>query len=465
MNRPSKLLLCTIAASITGCTADIPFTWTEPETPSSNASELSTDLDITIHKYNCETATDVATDIVGNDKSYYWEANSFTEKVCVTFSGNTANVETNVAGLVTHINGAYVTVDFATNTAKNIDITVQGSTDNGALKIYGKNKFKLTLNGAEITSQRGPAINNQCKKRVFVHLVEGSTNKLTDQPDYDAEPYYADDASFATEDAKGCFFSEGNVIMSGSGSLIIDANHKHGLATDGYFWMRPGSTLAVINTAKNAIQAKGSTSENIGIVINGGYLYANAEADGGKCLKSDNNIIINSGYLTLNTSGNATYDAEEKDTSHSSCIKSNLSTAIHGGTLLLKSIGDGGKGINADEVIYITGGSITDMCPNADTKTTTRKTYINGGNIFVYGNDAISKPNEASTQSYVLHEGLSITSGNTLSITSGGTSIMQFTTNFTKTAYIPTLFSCPTLTKGYNYTLTNGDESISVTAE
>jgi hypothetical protein len=500
MRKPYRLIPGIIAFALAGCTADIPFSWTEPESPTTSVPEFSADFDTNIYEYDGSLATDAANDIVGSDKAYYWEANKFTRKVNVTFNGSTATVETSVSGIETHIDGAYVTIDIASNSMKNVEITAQGITDNGALKIYGKNKFKLTLNGVQITSQRGPAINDQCKKRVFMHLADGTVNKLADQSDYVAEPYYAADASFDSEDAKGCLFSEGNVILSGTGALVINAHHRHGLATDGYLWMRPGATLAVTNAARNAIHAKGDADENLGIVINGGYIYANVSSDGGKCLKTDNNIIVNSGYLNLNTSGTTAFDADENDTSYSTCIKSDLNTAIRGGALVLKSIGDSSKGINANQSILISGGeiysyslgrnigadvaieqsagktytfsqnghavyapsiSVSDgtmiaISANTSLQTPQQLASIDGGYIFAYGHCALTKPASVSKQAYVLIDGLSTESNKSTAVTSGSNSIIAFTADFTEPKELPMLFSTPDLTKNSRYTIYSG---------
>jgi hypothetical protein len=484
-----KLIPCLTAALMASCTADVPYVWSEQDqTPSSDLG-FTTDFEYTIHEYDGTTATDASSDVVGSDKSFYWEANKFTNKINVTYSGNTATVETELSGIVTSVSGAYVTIDMATNAVKNVEITVQGQTDDGALKIYGKNKFKLTLNGATITSQRGPAINDQCKKRVFLHLADGSMNQLTDAAEYTAEPYYATADGFETEDTKGCLFSEGNVIMSGSGSLIVNAHHKHGLATDGYLWVRPGVTLAITNAAKNAIHAKGNVNDNLGIVINGGYIYANIAADGGKCLKSDNNIIINGGYLDLNTSGSTFYDAEENDTSTSTCIKSDLNTAINGGAVSMKSTGNSAKGINADMNIYISGGEICAytqernlaadesisqtggkvyayslgeyavyaptvtvsdgymICvnPNSKLSVPNHNALINGGYVIAYGNNIVTAPDAASTQGYVKVAEQAMQSGNTIAVTSGNQNIIAYTPDFTTTELLPLLLSAPTV--------------------
>ncbi len=494
-----RFILCMTVAVMVGCTADIPFTWTEPGS-STTTTEFTAELDTIIHEYDGTTATDAADDVVGSDKDLYWESNKFTSKINVTYSGNEATVETSLSDVETYIDGAYVAINMAANGVKNVEIIVKGATEDGALKIYGKNKFKLTLSGANITSRRGPAINDQCSKRVFLHIDDGTVNTLSDSGDYVAEPYYTSGKSFDTEDAKGCFFSEGNVILSGTGSLLIDAYHRHGLATDGYLWMRPGVTLAVTHAAKNAIHAKGNAKDNLGIVVNGGYIYANVSADGGKCLKTDNNIVVNSGYLDLNVSGSTYFDAEEGDTSTGTCIKSDLSTAIHGGAIVMKSVGDKGRGINADESLYVTGGevcaytigrtiaadealsmtggkvytfsrdeyafysptiSVTSgylACVSCNESLTVpqQQVTIDGGYIMAYGNTALLNPDTASKRGYVLRQGISIRRDGALAVVADGDCLIAFLPNFDSTASLPILLSAPHIIKGGQYNFCRG---------
>lgn len=357
-----KLLSCSVLAFSTACTADVPFVWTEPETPANTVPEFEPDYDTAIHEYDGTLANDADNDVVGNDKSFYWEANNFNNVIKVTFNGTTATVESSISNLTYDIDGAYVTVDMAKTGVKNADIQVSGTSSDGSLKIYGKNKFKLTLNGVQLESHRGPAINDQCKKRVFVHLTPGTKNTLADSQEYAAEHYYTSGYSMETEDAKGCFFSEGNMIFSGSGSLEVAARHNHGIAADGYVWVRPGVTIAVTEAAKNAIHAKGSANENIGVVINGGYIYANVAGNAGKCIKTGNNIVVNGGILALNSSASAGYDEEDGDLASSACLKSDLNTVIHGGAIILKCTGDGARNINADGFVQMTDGSV--ICTN-----------------------------------------------------------------------------------------------------
>lgn len=316
------------------------------------------EFDVSIGEYNGETADDANNDIVGTDEDFYWEVNAFTSTVNITYNETTATVVSNDENILYDVQGAHVTIDMQTNSAKNVEISISGKSDDGSLKIYGEKKFKLTFNGVELTSSSGPAINSQCKKRIFVHLAEGTTNRLTDAATYTDDSYYLSGSTADEEDRKGCFFSEGNLVFSGTGVLIVQGNQKHGIATDGYFYMRPGVTIAVTGAAKNAIHVKGDSDDGIGIYMGGGLIYANVSSMAGKCLKTDLDAVIAGGKLILNTSGDSEYDEDEGDTSSASCIKTDGDVNITGGTLTLKSTGSGGKGINADGNLYISGGVI-----------------------------------------------------------------------------------------------------------
>lgn len=319
------------------------------------------DIDPSISEWDGEKATDSNLDNVdGTNQDIYHEANSFTEKVMVEYHGNSATVTLSDNSKVEYFtDGAYVTIDMLTNSVKNVEITASGKSDDGQLKIYGEKKFKLTLNGLELTSSKGPAINDQCKKRVFVHLADGTTNRLTDCPKYSDEPYYLTPAGASEEDRKGCFFSEGNMIFSGSGVLVVAGKYKHGIVTDGYMWMRPGVTLVVTEAVKNAVHVKGDTSDDIGFHMAGGLLYTNVSSIAGKGIKTDLHAVVEGGKLMLNQSGDATYEERENDTSSAAGIKTDGNVVIAGGNHVLKSTGTGGKGINADGSIIISGGTTT----------------------------------------------------------------------------------------------------------
>lgn len=319
------------------------------------------DFNPVIEPWNGEKANDASKDKVdGNNADIYHEANTFSEKVVVKYEGTSASVSLAAGSKVKYkIAGAYVTIDLMTNSVKDIEIIASGKSDDGQLKIYGEKKFKLTLSGLELTSLKGPAINNQCKKRVFIHLTAGTSNKLTDCKSYSKEPYYLTNTGEVDEDRKGCFFSEGDMIFSGSGVLEVAGKYRHGIVTDGYLWIRPGVTLVVSEAAKNAVHVKGDATDNIGFYMAGGLLYTNVSSLAGKSIKSDLHAVVSGGKLLLNQSGDSTFDEEDNDTSSPAGIKTEGNIVISGGDLIVKSTGSGGKGLHSNGRIRISGGETT----------------------------------------------------------------------------------------------------------
>ena len=313
---------------------------------------------ITVEPYDGETATDAALDVPGSDQDFYWEANTFSNTVSIIYNGTTASAATTNRNINLTVNGAHVTVDMLTNDVKNVEIILKGTATDGSLKVYGNKKYKLTLSGVDITSLRGPAINSQCHKRVFVHLAPGTTNRITDASTYQNDYVYLGGGTSATEDRKGCFFAEGSLIFSGSGVLVARGNCKHGIATDEYLTTRPGVTIAVTDATDNGIKAKGDASEGIGIRVGGGLIYSHVSSTAGKALSTDGCFDMSGGKLELGTTGGGMYDATLRDATASCCLKVDSLFHLSGGTIIARSTGDGGKGISVDRTAVFDGGTV-----------------------------------------------------------------------------------------------------------
>jgi len=65
-----------------------------------------------------------------------------------------------------------------------INYVISGATSDGSLKIYGNNKYILTLNRAAITNNDGPTINIQSTKKCTLTLASGTTSTLADGSSY-----------------------------------------------------------------------------------------------------------------------------------------------------------------------------------------------------------------------------------------------------------------------------------------
>lgn len=390
MNHISRLaVIASLVASMTACSNDDPNPEpgnpddpsgpVTPETPDYQPGETP-DFHYNIEKWDGTVADDIAKDVTDpSDADMYHENNHWAQVVTVTYVGQTATVSGHVAPITFTADGAHVNLNLADVQAQ---VIVTGESADGSLRITGEHRHMLTLRSLSLTSSKGPAINDQDRKRVFVNL-EGDSY-LEDSPTYAP-------AASSLEDRKGCFFSEGHVILSGSGVLRVLGRQRHGFATDGYLMIRPGATLVVEDAAKNAIHVKGGNTTGYGIIMRGGYVYANTSAPAGKAMKSDLRIDIYGGTLNLNCSGDPATDPDDGTLSSSACIKTDGELTLRSGTINMTATGHGGKGINATGAVSVSGGTTTIACSGdkvedaAAGDTSTSKGLKTDGNISILG--------------------------------------------------------------------------------
>ena len=276
-----------------------------------------------------------------NDDDYI-ENTTFDKTITVTFSqsGN-ASVSGDENGIVS-INGNDVIA--TNNTDQVIKYVLTGETSDGFFKLYSTKKQAIVLNGVSITNPDGAAINNQSKKRTFIVLNDGTKNYLTDGANYS-------DAT-DSEDMKGCFFSEGQLIFSGSGYLEVDANCKAGIRSDDYVRTMPKANIWVDASSGNGIRG------NEAVILTGGVVNINVTGTADKGISTDGEVRIEGGRTTIFTSGGYEYDSDENDYSACSGIKADSVININGGELNIKSTGTGGKGLNCDDEININDGVV-----------------------------------------------------------------------------------------------------------
>lgn len=272
------------------------------------------------------------------------------DTIAIAWNGTTATVTgSHDSVIVTTFNG-YVTVN---STVKDITYLLSGS-GQGQLTIYGTNRHQLILNSLTLTCSDGPAINNQCKKSCFV-LLQG-TSSLTDGSSYTS----------SSEDRKGTFFSEGQVIVSGSGWLNIKANYKNGLCSDDYIRFAESTGLLTITAVNKGIEA------NDGIYFEGGTFVINAGSEG---IESDSVLVISGGEIYVQASDDA--------------INSGDNMTISGGIVMAYSTGN--DGIDANGNCYITGGIVyaigarePEVAIDANTEEQ-KQLYVQGGTIVAIG--------------------------------------------------------------------------------
>ncbi|MBO4454632.1 MAG: carbohydrate-binding domain-containing protein [Paludibacteraceae bacterium] len=272
-----------------------------------------------------------------------------TDTICITWSGSSATIAGSHEGVTVTAENGYVTVN---STVKDISYLLSG-TGQGQLTIYGTNRHQLILNNLALTCSDGPAINNQCKKSCFV-LLQG-TNTLTDGSTY----------ATSTEDRKAAFFSEGQMIFSGSGSLTVTGNYKHAIASDDYIQFTESTGTLTLKAASDGIHA------NDALYFEGGTFQITAGSDGVQC---DSIITIAGGNLTIS----ATADGVQSDTAN---------IIMSGGQLTITKAGD--KGMTAFGDIRISGGTIRISseykCIKAGKKENNK--VVSAGSILITGGD------------------------------------------------------------------------------
>ncbi len=314
---------------------------------------------ITIGTANTTSTSKLGNTDTGANSSDALSSNTFDKTVTIVYSANSAVVTNNVSGVTITQSGANVVIN---SSASGVNYQLSGTTTAGSLKIYSDNLFKLTLNGVSITSTDRSAINIQSSQKAFV--VVSGTNSLTDASSYTA--------TTSSEDEKGTFFSEGDLIFSGSGSLSVAGNYKHGIVSDNYVRISD-ATITVSKAASHAIQT------NDAVYVDSGTLNLTSTKDGIQC--EEGQIYINDGTITINAGDDGITSSYETDTS----ILANLT--INGGTI---NITAAGEGLEAKRVLTINGGTInikaTDDAINAG-----EALYFNGGKTYAYatGNDGI----------------------------------------------------------------------------
>lgn len=260
--------------------------------------------------------------------------------IYIFYNGTTATVSGDENNYVT-VNGADVTVNTGA-ASDSLLLVLSGSTSDGSLLIYRERKFGIKLAGVSIHNNDGPAINNQCGKSLYVEVVSGTTNTLTDGTSYTEQTYQQ----------KGAFFSEGQTYFYGSGTLNVTGNTKNAIACDDYIVVDEATITATSSTGHGI-------KVNDGFWMNSGTLTVDVTGDGCKGISNDSITVISGGTMAITTSGDCVYDAEAADYSSAACIKSDYQFKMTGGMVTLVSSGDGGKGINCDEDVVFSGGTLT----------------------------------------------------------------------------------------------------------
>lgn len=275
---------------------------------------------------------DGSTFTVGDQTFNTSEVDSITvvHTIYVTFAGDTATVDLGHApDVTTTTDGAHVSI-LSTNTRHELELVLQGESTQGSLTYDGPLKCKFYLNGLNLTSNRGAAIDIQCGKRVDLILVSGTENVLAD-------------AAGGTQ--KAALYCKGHLEVEGSGSLSVTGNTKHGIATKEYMQLKKSTGTITVNKAVSDAMHVGQY-----FLMSGGTLTLTGQAGDGlqvETLTLDDDITPNpdkenNGQMFI-CGGSISVAAVNIDTKG---IKVPGNLTVSGGTFQIVASGDGSKGIS-----------------------------------------------------------------------------------------------------------------------
>ena len=247
----------------------------------------------------------------------YENENIPSNTIVVTWNESEApTIEGSASGVTAEINEGNVTLT-NTNTDTEYTYVLSGSSTAGSFTLVAEYKSTIKLNGVNLKSNLEEALNIKCGKRINLELVEGTTNTLEDCTTDNGQ--------------KGALYCKGHLEVSGTGTLNLTGNIKHGLSTKEYCQIKKSAgTINVIKAVNDGIHAgqyfKMSGGEvnisgvggdgiqaeitddpededNGRMIIKGGKINVRVTSDDVEGLKADSLITISAGEITVNTSG------------------------------------------------------------------------------------------------------------------------------------------------------------------
>lgn len=239
-------------------------------------------------------------------------------KVVVRYDGNKASVEVpaGVQGVTWSTDGAHVTL-MSNNVTDELEYVLMGQTTDGSLLYNGDYKCKFYLNGLNMISTRGAAIDLQCGKRIELILPEGTENFLQDcaggvqkaalncQGHLEVEQ--GGHLKVVGRTAHAIRTNEYMLVKKSAGMLEVTGAANDGIHCGQYFMMN-GGTVKVSGQAGDAVQAELTNNMNDEyngeLQIKGGILDLEVAGLDVKGLKSDKNLTISGGDIRIRVSGN-----------------------------------------------------------------------------------------------------------------------------------------------------------------
>ena len=298
------------------------------------------------------------------------------EKAYVTVAGNIAK------DITATVNGAHVVLLQGADVSKEITYTLSGTSQQGSLYMDGSLKTTFILNGLSLTNPDSAAINIRDGKRIAIQLADGTTNTLVDGTSGSQKACLAikGHAEFSgggtlnvTGNTKHAIWSKEYMQVKASvGAINILKAVSDGINCNQYY-QQNGGAVAISGVGDDGIQVSYETDDDDNkvvdeentaqLIVRGGTLKVNVTGLATKGLNAEGDIIVNSEKsvpaITVSSTGNGAWDSDDSEAKASACMKSDANVTIADGTLTLTSTGTGGKCIKCDSVLTVSGGTVT----------------------------------------------------------------------------------------------------------
>lgn len=263
---------------------------------------------------------------------------------------------------------------------------ISGTLEDGQIQVEVGNQeeVNLVLNETQISSTTGAPILITQSAKTTITLMEGTQNVISHQ-------MVMNDGEEVSKEEKAAIFSQDDLMITGTGSLTVDAKTYNGIVSQddlviegGNFVIESanhglkGKDSVVIEegtfkmtTKGDAIQSDQEADEEKGfITIRGGDFDLVAEQDG---IQAQTKLVIEGGTFKIETGGGYEAGAVKETTSQPPFNRGASATAETATT-------PSAKGLKAGQELVIEGGSLTINSAD-DALHTNGSLWMNGGEV------------------------------------------------------------------------------------
>jgi len=238
---------------------------------SSGSAETTESLTDTESSFDAVSLNSITENIKDEDTDSTWDESGST---LIMLDGTTATV----TGSGATVSGSTVTITEAGT------YVLSGTLSKGQILVSASKDdlVRLVLNGVDITADTNAAIYAAVADKLVLILAEGKTNTIADGTSYT----YADTEK---EEPNAAIFSKCDLSINGTGSLTVDGNFDHGIATKDDLVIADGNIT--VDTVNVALRGKDSVT-----ILDGTFHLTSKEGDG---IKSANDTDADKGWVLI----------------------------------------------------------------------------------------------------------------------------------------------------------------------